>query len=68
MIFKFVAAADVPPQFWGDITLWAKINALAEREPPLVRIDGPMDRLPQWECEVSINDFTIKALPNHGIK
>ncbi len=68
MIFTHVAAADAPPQFWGDITLWARINALAERVPPLVRIDGPMDRLPQWECEGSINDFTIKALSNHGIE
>ena len=67
-IFTSVAAADTPPQFWGDITLWAKINALAEHEPPLVRIDGPMDRLPQWESEVSINDFTIKALPTQGIE
>jgi len=62
-IFAFAAAADTPPQFWGDITLWAKINALAERKPPLATISGPMDRLPQWECAVSINDFTIKALP-----
>jgi hypothetical protein len=62
-IFKSVAAADTPPQFWGDTTLWAKINALAAREPPLVRIDGPTDRLPQWESEVSLNDFKIKALP-----
>jgi hypothetical protein len=67
-IFTAVAAADTPPHFWGNITLWAKINALAEREPPLVRIEGPMDRLPQWECEVPINDFTIKALPNPGIE
>lgn len=67
-IFTFVAAADTPPQFWGDVTLWAKINALAEHEPPLVRIDGPMDRLPQWESEVSINDFTIKALPKKCIE
>jgi hypothetical protein len=62
-IFKSVATADTPPQFWGDITLWTKINALAEREPPLVTIDGPTDRLPQWESDVSLNDFTIKALP-----
>lgn len=62
-IFKSVAAADTPPQFWGDITLWAKINSLAERESPLVMIDGPADRLPQWKSDVSLNDFTIKALP-----
>lgn len=65
-IFTSVAAADTPPQFWGDITLWAKVNALAEREPPLVRIEGPMDRLPQWDCEISIDDFTIKALPDRS--
>ncbi len=27
VIFAAVAKADTPPQFWGDITLWAKINA-----------------------------------------
>jgi hypothetical protein len=30
-IYSTVAAADTPPQFWGDTTLWAKINALADR-------------------------------------
>ena len=58
-IFSSVAAADTPPQFWGDITLWAKINALAEQKPPLVRIDGPADRLPQWPGEMSLDDFRI---------
>ncbi|MGD9948831.1 MAG: DUF1835 domain-containing protein [Desulfobulbus sp.] len=61
-IFTFVAAADTPPQFWGDTTLWAKINALAERDPPLVRIEGPMARLPQWESEISINHFMINKI------
>jgi hypothetical protein len=62
-IFASVAAADTPPQFWGDITLWAKINALAAREPPLVTIDGPGDRLPQWESDAVLDDFRITALP-----
>ena len=35
-IFAAVAAAETPPQFWGDTTLWAKINGLADRDPPLV--------------------------------
>ncbi|WP_372809127.1 DUF1835 domain-containing protein [Pontiella sp.] len=61
-IFASVAAADSPPQFWGDITLWAKINALADREPPLVKIDGPADRLPQWESEFPLKDFSITAV------
>lgn len=65
-IYASVAAADTPPQFWGDTTLWAKINALAEREPPLVNIDGPTDRLPRWESEGSLDDFKIKALPTTG--
>jgi Domain of unknown function (DUF1835) len=59
-----VAAADTPPQFWGDTTLWAKINGLADRVPPLVQIEGPADRLPQWESQVPLNGFKIKALPN----
>lgn len=63
-IFESVAAADTPPQFWGDTTLWAKINGLSDRVPPLVQIEGPMDRLPQWESQVSLQKFKIKALPN----
>jgi Domain of unknown function (DUF1835) len=62
-IFSSVAAADTPLQFWGDTTLWAKINGLADRVPPLVRIEGPADRLPQWESRVPLKEFRIKALP-----
>jgi len=57
-IFNAVAAADTPPQYWGDITLWAKINALANRIPPLVRIDGPASRLPQW-TDQDLSGFRI---------
>jgi hypothetical protein len=63
-IFVSVASADTPPQFWGDTTLWAKINGLAGRTPPLVKIQGPADRLPQWESELTLRDFRITALPN----
>ena len=63
-VFTSVAAADTPPQFWGDTTLWAKINRLAGRVPPLVQIEGPTERLPQWESDVSLEDFTITALPS----
>jgi hypothetical protein len=59
-VFTSVAAADTPPQFWGDTTLWAKINGLAYRVPPLVQIEGPADRLPQWESDVALKDFTLK--------
>jgi len=62
-IFASVAAADTPPQYWGDSTLWAKINGLANRNPPLVRIEGPADRLPQWKGELSLEDFKIRAIP-----
>jgi hypothetical protein len=63
-IFSTVAAADTPPQYWGDITLWAKINALADCKPPLVRIEGPVERLPQWESPVDLNRFRITSVPS----
>ena len=66
-IFASVASADTPPRFWRDTTLWAKINGLADRVPPLVQIEGPMDRLPQWESQVSLKEFKIKALSNHPL-
>ena len=62
-IFKAVSARETRPQYWGDITLWAKINALAERDPPLVRIEGPMPRLPQWEGKADLKLFRITSLP-----
>lgn len=60
-IFSRVASADRPPQYWGDITLWAKINALADRTPPLVLISGPMERLPQWQGPVKLERFRIRC-------
>lgn len=61
-IFTFVAEQETPPQYWGDITLWGKINAMADREPPLVNIEGPKPRLPQWE---GIGDLKLfRVLPN----
>jgi len=61
-ILSSVAEADTVPRFWGDITLWAKINALANRKQPLVRIEGPAEKLPQWESTVMLKDFKIKSL------
>ena len=66
-IFASVAAADTPPQFWGDITLWAKINALANHEPPLVKIEGPMPRLLQWEGIADLKCFRISCKLNNKI-
>ncbi|MBE0558685.1 MAG: hypothetical protein IH628_15780, partial [Proteobacteria bacterium] len=63
-VFRAVAAADTPPQFWGDTTLWAKINALADRTPPLLRIEGPANRLPQWESSLDLSSFRIVSLPD----
>jgi hypothetical protein len=60
-VFSAAAAADTPPQFWGDTTLWAKINALADRKPPLVRIEGPAARLPQWKSKLNLKHFRIKS-------
>ena len=61
-IFNHVSKNDTPPQYWGDITLWAKINGLAEREPPLVRIDGPTEKLPQWGGIEEVKRFRIFPL------
>jgi hypothetical protein len=61
-ILSAVANADTPPQYWGDITLWAKINALADRKPARVYINGPQSRLPQWESSVDLNRFKIVGL------
>lgn len=61
-IFLFVSEKEKPPQFWGDITLWEKINALVDREPPLVRIVGPRARLPQWVGIADLKQFRVYPL------
>lgn len=60
-VFAAVAARDTPPQFWGDTTLWGKINGLADRAPALVRIEGPQPRLPQWPGKVDLAQFRLLA-------
>jgi hypothetical protein len=67
-IFSAVAAADAPPQYWGDTTLWAKINALADRRPPLVRIEGPAKRLPQWKSTLDFKRFRIRSLSDRAVR
>ncbi|NMA21510.1 MAG: hypothetical protein GX927_13120, partial [Lentisphaerae bacterium] len=61
-IYKAVSAADRPPQYWGDTTLWAVLNALAERHPPLLRISGPAPRLPQWESSYDLTQFFVETV------
>ena len=61
-IFRNVAKADGPPQYWGDITLWAKINNLADRTPPLVKIEGPSPRLPLWNAGPELKEFKVVSL------
>lgn len=61
-IFESVAAADSSPQYWGDIILWQKINGMADRKPPLVDIEGPVERLPQWESTINITSFKVERL------
>ncbi len=58
-IFAFAAAHDRHPQFWGDITLWEKINKLAARRPPLVRLEGPRPLLPQWNDRETLAAFRV---------
>lgn len=61
-IYSAVAEADSKPQFWGDTFLWAKINQLADRENPLVKISGPTPKLPQWDCSATIKDYRITPI------
>lgn len=63
-IFTAVAKMDSHPQYWGDTTLWAKINALADSEPPFVHIEGPAPRLPLWPGTISPDDFSVKPRIN----
>ncbi len=63
-IFREVAATDTHPQYWGDTTLWGKLNSLADRNPPFLLIDGPAPRLPQWAGTGELNGFRITILPN----
>lgn len=56
-IFRYAAAHDTSPQYWGDTTLWAKLNSLADRK--LIKIDGPKSRLPQWISEHPIESFKV---------
>jgi len=64
-IFLSVAENEKSPQFWGDTVLWQKINALADKKPPLVHIAGPAERLPQWENPNNVGRFEIKISPDN---
>lgn len=47
-VFRAASDAEERP-FFGDTFLWACLNRLADGPRPLVAIDGPQPRLPQWE-------------------
>jgi hypothetical protein len=57
-IYKHASTNDTHPQFWGDTTMWGKINSLADRQ--LINIEGPTTKLPVWECE-NIEDYRIRC-------
>jgi hypothetical protein len=59
-VFRAVSEAETPPQYWGDVTLWAKLNRLASRTPPLVRIEGPRPLLPVWGGEAELPLFRVE--------
>ncbi len=63
-ILSNVTNAEESPQFWGDTILWQKINALAEKKPPLVHIVGPTEKLPQWTSPFDLNRFKIEITSN----
>jgi hypothetical protein len=58
-IFAYAAAHETHPQFWGDATLWSRINRLAARKPPLVRIEGPKPYLPQWNAGETLQAYRV---------
>lgn len=58
-IFRYVAEADEPPQYWGDTTLWKKINSLADRKPPLLKVVGPEARMPEWLSKYPLSEYQI---------
>ncbi|MEH6471365.1 MAG: DUF1835 domain-containing protein [Halopseudomonas sp.] len=62
-IFRAVATADSHPQYWGDTTLWAKINSLADHQPPMITIAGPGPRLPLWHSDLDLKQFKISPRP-----
>lgn len=62
-IMKAVSAKDTHPVYWGDSTLWGMINGLAERNPPLVRIEGPTPRLPRWEGQGDWAQYRVLPVP-----
>ncbi len=63
-VFTSVAAAETALHCWGDITLWAKINALATRKPPLVKIEGSAQKLSEWPSAIPLNSLKLKIIPN----
>lgn len=65
-IFSFASDREAPPQYWGDISLWEKVNRLADHEPPLIRIEGPSPRLPQWEGITDYKLFRIYPAERSG--
>ncbi len=61
-VLRFVANHDTHPLYWGDATLWAKINKLAKCTPPIVKIEGPGPLLPQWNGQELLHRFRIHPL------
>jgi hypothetical protein len=57
-IYKHTSKNDSHPQFWGDTTLWGKINSLADRQ--MVYIEGPTAKLPVWECQ-GMDDYRVRC-------
>lgn len=58
-LFRAVAASDSHPQYWGDLTLWHKVNELAEQQPPSIRISGPANRLPLAAAPDELSEFRL---------
>lgn len=56
-VFLATKIKESRPQYWGDISLWQKINRLADLD--LIRISGPTSKLPQWPIDIDWNAYKI---------
>jgi hypothetical protein len=59
-IFRHACVHETLPQYWGDSTLWMKINQMAEADPPSLEIEGPQAKIPQWPSDIDLKRFLVR--------
>lgn len=56
-IFSLVSGKEAPA-FFGDTSLWARLDEMATAEVPLLTVEGP-SRLPRWDREHDLSAWTV---------